>query len=216
MNYQRIYNQLIAGKEPRVKDKNNYFEKHHIVPRCLGGSNEKENLVLLTGREHFVAHLLLVKIHPRNHKLRYALNAMLRSRDYQSRDLKSWEVEAAKKLYAEARSEKAKLLVGDKNPNFGNHWTDGQKLALSKKKKGTLLGDLNPAKRPESREKIKEGKLGGKNPNAQLWTIQNNSNGEITNLHGGLKRFLNDFQGSSYFKLLNDKDPNWKLVQRGS
>lgn len=213
MNYQRIYNQLIAGKESRVKTKENYFEKHHIVPRCLGGSNDKENLVLLTGREHFVAHLLLIKIHPKNHKLRYALNAMLRSRDYQSRDLKSWEVGAAKKLYAEARSEKGKLLLGEKNPNFGNHWTDEQKKALSAKKKGQGLGRKHSA---DTIEKCSQTKLGAKNPNAQLWTIQNFSSGEIVNLHGGLKRFLKDFKGSSYFKLRNKKDPNWTLIQKES
>lgn len=39
------------------------FERHHIVPRALGGSNAKDNIVPLTPREHFVAHLLLAKIH---------------------------------------------------------------------------------------------------------------------------------------------------------
>ena len=36
-----------------------YVEKHHIIPRCIGGSDHKENLVSLTAREHFVCHLLL-------------------------------------------------------------------------------------------------------------------------------------------------------------
>jgi hypothetical protein len=39
-----------------------YCEKHHILPKCLGGSNDKLNLVQLTAREHFICHLLLVKI----------------------------------------------------------------------------------------------------------------------------------------------------------
>ena len=41
-----------------------YFEKHHVVPKCLGGANTKDNIVQLTAEEHFVAHQLLVKIHP--------------------------------------------------------------------------------------------------------------------------------------------------------
>jgi hypothetical protein len=83
MNYQKIYNQLIerAKQEEqsciRVKHKRNhpdwkYYERHHIIPKCLGGSNDKDNLVLLTAREHFICHHLLIKIHPKNHKLAHA------------------------------------------------------------------------------------------------------------------------------------------------
>lgn len=37
-------------------------ENHHIVPRSLGGDNSKENLVLLSTREHMICHLLLTKM----------------------------------------------------------------------------------------------------------------------------------------------------------
>ena len=43
---------------------NCYTETHHIIPKCLGGSNEHENLVVLTAKEHFVCHYLLTKIYP--------------------------------------------------------------------------------------------------------------------------------------------------------
>ena len=39
-----------------------YYEKHHIVPRSMGGSNKKSNLVDLTAREHYVCHRLLTKM----------------------------------------------------------------------------------------------------------------------------------------------------------
>jgi hypothetical protein len=39
-----------------------YFEKHHIVPKCLGGTNDPSNIVCLTAREHFICHVLLVKM----------------------------------------------------------------------------------------------------------------------------------------------------------
>ncbi len=70
MNYERIYKQLIESRKllNRKKDKSNYYEKHHILPRSLGGSNSEENLVLLTLKEHFVAHLLLIKITKGNDK----------------------------------------------------------------------------------------------------------------------------------------------------
>ena len=38
-----------------------YYELHHIVPRSLGGSDEKSNLVALTARQHFVAHWMLAR-----------------------------------------------------------------------------------------------------------------------------------------------------------
>lgn len=39
-----------------------YSERHHVIPRSLGGSNARENIVRLTARQHFVCHLLLVKM----------------------------------------------------------------------------------------------------------------------------------------------------------
>lgn len=38
-----------------------YCEVHHIVPRSLGGSNEKDNLINLTARQHYIAHWILAR-----------------------------------------------------------------------------------------------------------------------------------------------------------
>ncbi|EFW3029272.1 HNH endonuclease [Shigella flexneri] len=62
MNYQKIYNDLISRAQTR-EPLSEYKETHHIIPRCMGGSDDKENLVELTGREHFIAHWLLCKIY---------------------------------------------------------------------------------------------------------------------------------------------------------
>jgi hypothetical protein len=58
----------------RVLD--SYTERHHIIPRCIGGTDAKENLVDLTAREHFICHRLLVNMYPDNNKLKFALWAM--------------------------------------------------------------------------------------------------------------------------------------------
>ena len=50
-----------------------YSEKHHIIPKCEGGSNKRDNLVLLTYREHIIAHRLLIRIYPDSKGLKYAL-----------------------------------------------------------------------------------------------------------------------------------------------
>ncbi len=75
MNYSNIYNQLIIRAKTRTSP-TTYTERHHIVPRCMGGSDDNENLVRLFPEEHYIAHLLLVKIHPTNRKLIYAANMM--------------------------------------------------------------------------------------------------------------------------------------------
>lgn len=89
MNYQRIYDQIVsrAKQEKRKKDGGTYYESHHILPKCLGGSNKKENLVLLTGREHFLCHWMLVRIYPENSKLVFAFWGMcnLRNKDQEER-----------------------------------------------------------------------------------------------------------------------------------
>jgi len=58
MDYTRIYNQLI-GRAKKRKEVKGYTENHHIIPRSEGGNDLSENLVKLTGREHFIAHKLL-------------------------------------------------------------------------------------------------------------------------------------------------------------
>ena len=75
MNYQNIYNALVEKAKVRGLDKSQhegYFEIHHIVPRCLGGSDEKDNLVMFTAREHYIAHLILAKLYPNIQGLTYA------------------------------------------------------------------------------------------------------------------------------------------------
>lgn len=74
MNYQKVYDQLIERAKIRVLEC--YTEMHHIVPKCVGGSNVADNLVALTPEEHFLAHQLLVKIYPQEDKLVYACARM--------------------------------------------------------------------------------------------------------------------------------------------
>jgi hypothetical protein len=59
--YNNYYSNIIATAKSRTLPTNVYTEKHHILPKSLGGSNDKSNLVRLTAREHFICHMLLVK-----------------------------------------------------------------------------------------------------------------------------------------------------------
>ena len=63
MNYSRIYEDLIADRRANPPSEDEYYEVHHILPRCMGGGDEPENLIKLRPEDHFFAHLLLAKVH---------------------------------------------------------------------------------------------------------------------------------------------------------
>lgn len=107
MNYLKIYNLIINNARSRglnKKELSGYYEMHHILPKCEGGTDNKENLVLLTAREHFIAHKLLVEIYPKNKGLLLAVwsfmstkydskhNFNLSSREYEYYRLKAVDV----------------------------------------------------------------------------------------------------------------------------
>ena len=76
MDYVKIYNDLIERSYIRKNKEDEYYETHHIIPKCIGGSNDKHNLCRLTPEEHFLAHQLLIKIYPDNYKLVLAVSLM--------------------------------------------------------------------------------------------------------------------------------------------
>ena len=58
--YSKWYFNIIESR--RQVQFNGYVEEHHIIPRSIGGLNESWNVVKLTAREHFICHLLLIKM----------------------------------------------------------------------------------------------------------------------------------------------------------
>jgi hypothetical protein len=139
MDYQRIYNQLVKRAQNRILE--GYKEKHHIIPKCLGGSNNKENLVELTAREHFLCHILLCEIYPKESKLKYALWCMANGKH---KSINS-DFTPSSRLYERTRLNFIKIHTGFK-------FTDEMRS-----KTGMKLG-FNYSQ--ESKDKMKESKLG--------------------------------------------------------
>ena len=83
MDYKKIHDNLIEKAKNRKLE--GYVEKHHIIPKCMNGTNESNNLVELTAREHFLVHWLLYEMYPENSDLRYAFWSMCRNSDNQQR-----------------------------------------------------------------------------------------------------------------------------------
>ena len=178
--YHRYYYSLCSSRKllGRIKSKNEYFERHHIIPKSLGGSDDEENLVLLTAREHFIAHLLLTKITKGsdNRKMQFAFYFMantnglkINSKIYESTKKKVSEIRSKyfngenSGMYGKTHSEKTKKLFseqrrGKNNPNYNKPMSDKQKEKISKANKGKIRSD-------KTRTKISESLKGNKNPN---------------------------------------------------
>jgi hypothetical protein len=115
MDYQKIYNTLITRGQNRILE--GYSEKHHIVPRCIGGTDEITNLVSLTPEEHYLCHLLLVKIHPNNIRLVRAAMFMTSSNTNLQRN---------NKVYGWLKREMSVYMQGPNNPSTLNGtWNKG-------------------------------------------------------------------------------------------
>ena len=113
MDYQKQYDSIIniAIRECRKKNKEVYYEEHHIVPRCLNGSDEKNNRVLLTAREHFICHKLLTFIYPHNSKIAMAFHMLAFDKKI-GRKVSSRDYEYAREL-------SRKNMLGKNNGMYG-------------------------------------------------------------------------------------------------
>ena len=115
--YTSYYISIINKAKNRLID--GYYEKHHIVPKSLGGSNLKENLVNLTAREHFICHLLLTKMYKGDakNKMVHAAWAMATlENNYQQRyKITSKIYESLRIKYANLKSETLKGKPGKKH-----------------------------------------------------------------------------------------------------
>ncbi len=190
MNYHKHYILLIDRARNRILSE--YTEKHHVVPKCMGGSNDKANLVRLTPEEHYVAHQLLVKMYPNNVKLIFAAHKMHQGR--KNNKIYGW----LKKAHAKAMSEKIVTLEtrkkmsinnsGQNNPMYGkthagamknkkhsnttkekmsnsgkNAWTEERRKELSDKIKGENHPLFGKEVSIETRKKLSEARKGNKN-----------------------------------------------------
>jgi hypothetical protein len=129
-----------------------YVEKHHIIPKTLGGSNKKDNIVALTAREHFICHLLLTKmlVDDARHKMVYALHMLSNaSNAVQQRYIPSSKLyEYERKIFSESHSVTMKNNHPFQNPiNREKH-----QLGIDKRGPTMVKGRKH---RPESIEKMR-------------------------------------------------------------
>lgn len=117
MNHTLAYQRLIAKAGIRGYV-DGYVEQHHILPKTLGGSDDRSNLVFLTAREHFLAHMLLAKIHGGN--LWLPVVRMKRFKDGSKANSRLYEIgrianakEVSKRLKGTKLTEEHKQKISD-------------------------------------------------------------------------------------------------------
>ena len=142
--YYKWYKELTSKQDRSLEC---YTEKHHIIPRSMGGKDTNKNLVVLTAREHYIAHLLLTKcvekkyigkmlhayvmmakVKDSNQKRFYKIN----SRIFEARKIESNKLKREYRHTKEARENISKNLKGIPKPEF----TEEHKKNISKGHKG--------------------------------------------------------------------------------
>jgi hypothetical protein len=168
--YYSIIN-LAKHKEPV-----GYCERHHIIPKSLGGSDTTDNIVALTAREHFVCHLLLTKMTEGNNKrlMHHAVGRFIQNSPLQNRRFTSWEyskirenisiARTGKKHSGDARkkmSEKAKGRIPHNKGKTGYTHSAESNLKRSNKLKGKTFEERFGFERAkEIKQKITNSLLG--------------------------------------------------------
>lgn len=172
MNYQNVYDRLIEHYRNNVLEE--HYEVHHIIPVCLGGKNTSNNLVRLSLRAHFVAHLLLTKIYKTHQGLALAAFMMSARKSIKSSRNYEWlrrKVSQHKKGKPAHNKGKPSTLKG----RPGTPHTDETKRKLSEARKGKKTGPCSDKRKAniqkallghkhslETKRKISESRSGQK------------------------------------------------------
>lgn len=135
MNYSSIYNNLIKTRQAlnRTFITGCGFERHHIVPKSLGGSNAKSNIVVLTPREHCFAHMLLARMYsgPAKGKMCYALIALSKLRNKNRAAITTREYDRLRKAHYAAMMDPDYRAL--RSANTAKQWTPERRLAVAEK-----------------------------------------------------------------------------------
>lgn len=142
--YTRIYRKLIWRGSDRLllggtPTPDTYYERHHIVPRCMGGTDDLSNLALLTAREHYLAHWLLVKMVAGQvkYKMQFAFFRMSTENAKQQRNISARQYEVARKHHAEA----CRTIGGHKRGKKWNGSPEGIASKVNFMKKNNPMND---------------------------------------------------------------------------
>ena len=162
MTYKEFINNILEIRG-RFACGDEYHERHHILPKCMGGTNDEENLIDLFAREHFEAHRLLALENPENNKLVYAWWNMCQCRGSSKK-----RCNVSPEEYEKARISFIQSISGENNYFYGRHHSDEAKRKNSQWHKENMSGTNNPfygkCHSEETKKKISEQNKGKTSP----------------------------------------------------
>lgn len=153
MDYKLHYDNLIKTRKILNRKKYNgvYYEEHHIIMKSMGGTDEKDNKILLTAKEHYIAHYLLWKIH-KNYKTALAFL-------YMCNDGNKTNIKISSRTYNNIREECSKISSNI----LKNMWEDPEmrkklSIANSIKNKGRKHTDESRKNMSDAHKGVKQSK----------------------------------------------------------
>lgn len=164
MNYKKLYKNLIKSRPTRFKLKNDGLETHHILPKSSGGKDTDKNKIVLTFKEHWLAHRILVKMYSGKKKasLVYALFRM--ANHHNSYKITGRKYEYAKKLrlqLVQSKPIKKKLSEEAKarwqDPTYRKNRAIGMARAMSdptRRKKMSMIAKKKYKNNPKLKEHL--------------------------------------------------------------
>lgn len=166
MNYKNIHDAIISRARNRVLE--GYSEKHHIIPVCIGGADDLNNIAILTLKEHRIVHWCLSKIYPEHKKLKHAAylmtgrryNFWLGEKHSEETKQKIADWMTGRKASKETKKKMSEASSGKNNPFYGKTLSQEHKMKIAK----------SAAARPkwkhseETKRKIALARLGNKYP----------------------------------------------------
>lgn len=164
MNYEKIHNDIISFRKSNPLPKGTYSERHHIILKSLGGTDDKSNLVRLTGREHYIVHLLLTKFNPCQQTFAAAKMMAVRCKHQVGRPIVK-----NNRAYQKIREEWSKLRKGYKHSaetkaKVAASWNKRSRVMTDEQKQKISKGGLGLTRSSETKKKISDAKLGKKRP----------------------------------------------------
>lgn len=157
--YSVWYFSIINKAKTRNWNKRNtsiYLEKHHIIPRSLGGLDNEDNLIYLTAREHYICHLLLPKftVNQNRSKMIFAFLCISNRRHNTMH-----RYSGNSKLYESYKKENRILRKEIPGPNTNKFFSEETKYKMSIAKKNRLLSESHKNNMSDS-QKLRHSKSG--------------------------------------------------------
>lgn len=150
--YSNIYYSIIknAKSQSRIKQVGDGYQTHHIIPRCMGGTDDSDNLVVLTYKEHRICHRLLIEMTEGEYKHKMMYAYLLFDNSYDTSMMPSPQIYCTEESYrkmVETRKRKGSYKRGKDNIFSSPEIIEQVRQRMT---------EDNPMKRPEQKERMRQ------------------------------------------------------------